>query len=133
MVRSTAATLAASIAAGLDLAEAARLANVAAGTVVVQDDLVGITTREILAGKLGAIAVEGVFDVAKEAGGGVTFAVGALAYWDETNKVAVATDGGGAHKLLGKVVLAAADDDAKVRVRLCPCAVPAESASSSGS
>jgi predicted RecA/RadA family phage recombinase len=109
------------------------VAYVAAGTVVVQDDLVGITTREILAGKLGAIAVEGVFDVAKEAGGGVTFAVGALAYWDETNKVAVATDGGGAHKLLGKVVLAAADGDAKVRVRLCPCAVPAENASSSGS
>jgi predicted RecA/RadA family phage recombinase len=109
------------------------VAYVAAGTVVVQGELVGITTREILAGKLGAIAVEGVFDVAKEAGGGVTFAVGALAYWDDTNKVAVATDGGGAHKLLGKVVKAAADGDATVSVRLCPCAVPAESASSSGS
>lgn len=107
-------------------------ANVAAGTVVVQNDLVGITTREIQAGELGAIAVEGVFDVAKEAGGGVTFAVGSLAYWDEINKVAVATDGGGAHKLLGKVVLAAADGDAKVRVRLCPCATSL-GASSSGS
>lgn len=108
------------------------VANVAAGTVVVQNDLVGITTREIPAGKLGAIAVEGVFDVAKEAGGGVTFAVGALAYWDEINKVAVATDDGGAHKLLGKVVKAAADGDALVRVRLCPCATSL-GASSSGS
>lgn len=108
-------------------------ADVSPGDVVVQSELVGVAKREIKASTLGALAVEGVFDVAKEADGGVTFAVGALAYWDETNKLAVATDGSGAHKLLGKVVLAAVDGDATVRVRLCPCSVPAtESPSSSG-
>lgn len=107
--------------------------NVAAGDVIVQGDLVGVAKTPIAAGQVGALAVEGVYDVAKEADIGVTFVGGALAYWDEANKVAVATNGGGAHKLLGKVVKAAADGDAMVRVRLCPCAVLTESASSSGS
>ncbi len=104
---------------------------VAAGDVVVQGDLVGIAKGDIPAGRLGALAVEGVYDVAKEADGGVTFTVGALAYWDSVNKVAVTDDGGGAYKLLGKVVKAAADGDALVRVRLCPCATSL-GASSSG-
>lgn len=109
------------------------VADVAAGDVVVQGDLIGVAKLDISAGRLGALALEGVFDVAKEADGGVTFAVGSLAYWDESSELAVATDGNGAHKLLGKVVLAAADGDATVRVRLCPCSVPAtESPSSSG-
>jgi len=96
------------------------VADVAPGDVVVQSDLIGIAKREIKANTLGALAVEGVFDVAKEAGGGVTFAVGDLAYWDDTNDVAVTTDGAGANKLLGKVVRAAADADATVRVKLTP-------------
>ena len=95
-------------------------ADVAPGDVVVQSDLVGVAKREIKASTLGALAVEGVFDFAKEAGGSVTFAVGDLAYWDDTNDVAVTTDGGGTNKLLGKVVLAAADGDANVRVKLTP-------------
>jgi len=94
------------------------VADVAPGDVVVQSDLVGIAKREIKADTLGALAVEGVFDVAKEAGGGVTFSTGDLAYWDDTNDVAVTTDGGGANKLLGKAVADAADADATVRVRL---------------
>ncbi len=94
------------------------VADVAPGDVVVQGDLVGVAAREIKAKSLGALAVEGVFDFAKEAGGGVTFAVGAIAYWDNTNNVAVATNGGGANKQLGKVTVAAADDDATVRVKL---------------
>jgi predicted RecA/RadA family phage recombinase len=93
-------------------------ADVAPGDVVVEGELVGVAAREIKANTLGALAVEGVFEFAKEAGGGVTFAVGALAYWDDTNDVAVATDGAGANKLLGKAVAAAADADAIVRVRL---------------
>jgi predicted RecA/RadA family phage recombinase len=92
--------------------------DVAAGQVVVQGELVGVAKTPIAANKLGAVAVEGVFDVAKEAGGGVTFSVGTIAYWDATNKVAVAADGGGANKRLGKVVKAAADADSDVRVRL---------------
>lgn len=95
-------------------------ADVTAGDVVVQGDLVGVAKQDIASGALGALAVEGVYDFAKESGGGVTFSVGALAYWDDTNDVAVATDGGGANKLIGKVIVAAVDADATVRVKLIP-------------
>jgi predicted RecA/RadA family phage recombinase len=109
-------------------------ADVTAGDVIVQGDLVGVAKLDIKASALGSLALMGVFDFAKEADVGVTFVAGALSYWDEANKVAVTSNGGGAHKLLGKVVVAAADGDATVRVRLCPCALPAaESGSSSGS
>lgn len=93
-------------------------ADVASGDVVVQSDLIGVAKREIKANTLGALAVTGVFDVAKEAGGGVTFSTGDKAYWDDANDVAVTTDGAGANKLLGKAVADAADGDATVRVRL---------------
>ena len=92
--------------------------DVSAGDVVVQGDLIGVAKLDISANALGALAVIGVFDVAKEGGTGVTFAIGDKVYWDDTNKVAVATDGAGANKLMGKAVLAAADADTTVRVRL---------------
>ena len=93
-------------------------ADVAAGDVVVQGDLIGVAKRPIAANTLGALAVSGVFDFAKQAGAGVTFSAGDKVYWDEANKVAVTTDGGGVNKLLGKAVRAAADNDTTVRVRL---------------
>lgn len=93
-------------------------ADVAAGVVVVQSDLVGITKRDVKANELGALAVAGVFDVAKAGGAAVTFAAGDKVYWDDANDLAVATDGAGANKLLGKAVAAAADADTEVRVRL---------------
>jgi len=92
--------------------------DVAAGDVVVEADLVGVAKRDIAADALGALAVTGVFDVAKEAGGGVTFAIGDKAYWDDANDVAVTGDGGGANKLLGHAVAAAVDGDVTVRIRL---------------
>lgn len=88
--------------------------NVAAGTVVVQGDLIGITTRAIAANVLGALSVSGVFDVAKNTG--VTYSAGAILYWDDTNNVVTTTASG--NKQLGKVVLAAASADTTVRVRL---------------
>ena len=94
------------------------VADVAAGTVVVQGDLIGIAKLDIKADTLGALAVVGVFDVAKESGGGVTFSVGQKAYWDDTNNLAVTTDGGGTNKYLGKAAVAAADADSSVRIRL---------------
>ena len=73
--------------------------------------------RPLAAGELGALAVDGVFDFAKEAGGGVTFTVGAIVYWDDTNNVpwrptapAQQADRQGRR--------AAADADTTVRVRL---------------
>jgi predicted RecA/RadA family phage recombinase len=94
------------------------VADTLSGTVVVLEDLVGVANLTIAAGKKGALRVAGVLDFAKEVSGGVTFAIGAKVYWDDTNKVAVATDGGGANKYVGKAIIAAVDADEYVRVRL---------------
>ena len=98
-------------------------ANVAAGDVVVQGDLVGVARSPITAGTLGSLAVEGIFDFAKAAGTGSGIAAGTKAYWDATAKVATATAQG--NKYLGQTVTAAADADVTVRVMLCACFVPA--------
>lgn len=92
--------------------------DVAAGEVIVASDLIGVAKTPIKANVLGALAVTGVFDLAKQAGGGVTFALGDKVYWDNTNNVAVATDGAGANKLFGKAVAAAANGASTVRARL---------------
>ncbi len=91
-------------------------ADVAAGDVVVQGDLVGVAKLDIAANTLGALAVDGVFDVPKASGGGTAIAAGAKVYWDATNKQATAT--ADANKYMGKTVKAAADADTTVRVRL---------------
>jgi len=91
-------------------------ADVAAGDVVVQQNLVGIAKLDIPADKLGALAVTGVFDFPKATGAGEAIGVGANAYWDETNQQATTTATG--NKLIGKTVAAAGDDDETVRVRL---------------
>jgi len=93
-------------------------ADVSAGDVVVQGDLLGITKLDIAAGALGALAVTGVFDVPKTAGVGEAIAAGVKVYWDVADGVAKEDAEAGANKYLGKTVLAAGDDDATVRVRL---------------
>ena len=91
--------------------------DVAAGTVVVQGNLVGIALQPIAANTKGALAVQGVFDVAKASA--TEFTAGANVYWNDTNNEAVTTDGGGgANKLLGKAVAAAESGAVLVRVRL---------------
>ena len=89
---------------------------VAAGQVVVQGDLVGVARTPIAANALGSLAVEGVFDFPKATGGGTALAAGASVYWDAGNSRATATSIG--NKSLGKVIRAAVDGDATVRVRL---------------
>jgi len=91
--------------------------DVSAGDVVVQGDLVGVAKLDIKANALGALAVSGVFDFPKASGdGGIS--AGAKCYWDDTNDVATASDGGGANKLIGKAVAAAGDTDTTVRIRM---------------
>jgi predicted RecA/RadA family phage recombinase len=90
-------------------------ADVAAGAVVVQGELVGVAKQPIKAGKLGALSVVGVFDFPVTSLTG--WAVGDLAYWDNTNKVATKTQTG--NKLLGKAVLVDSRPGSPyVRVRL---------------
>ena len=91
---------------------------VAAGDVVVLGDLIGIAKRPIDANAIGSLSVEGVFDVPKATGVGTAIAVGAIVYWDVADSEAKEDSETGANKLLGKVIAAAGDDDAKVRVRL---------------
>jgi len=90
-------------------------ADVAAGSIVVQGDLVGITKRDIKAGSLGSIAVEGVFDIPKDPALAIEFEAGTKVYVDEDGIVS-ADDVGTTY--LGKVVADAAATDSFVRVRL---------------
>lgn len=91
-------------------------ADVAAGAVVVQGDLVGVTRRAIPANTSGSLAVTGVFDFPKATGGGTAIAAGVNAYWNAAAQQATTTASG--NKLIGKTTRAAADADATVRVRL---------------
>lgn len=87
--------------------------DIAAGTVVVEGDLVGITKLDIPAGGLGALHVVGVYAVAK---GVNAITLGAKVYWDNTAKQATTTSTG--NKPLGLVVAEATADDSIVLVRL---------------
>lgn len=83
---------------------------VAAGEIVVQGKLVGITRLDIPAGTLGSLAVCGVFKVAK--GSSVTFAAGAEVYLEGGT---AATTG---DTKIGLAVADAAAGDAYVQVLL---------------
>ncbi|MCE9530358.1 MAG: DUF2190 family protein [Planctomycetes bacterium] len=89
-------------------------ADVAAGEVVVQGDLIGVTRSALAANLPGALAVRGVFDFAKNTG--VAYTAGQILYWDDTNNVSTATASG--NKQIGKVVRAAGATDTTVRIRL---------------
>jgi predicted RecA/RadA family phage recombinase len=86
----------------------------AAGEVVVQGDLVGITRTEIAANRLGSLALEGVFEFTKPSG--VALTVGQKAYWDATNQRVAGDSAVG--RLVGRVVKDAAATDTTVRVFL---------------
>lgn len=85
-----------------------------AGSVVVQGDLVGITKHDIKAGQLGAVSVEGVFEVTKDPTASIS--AGAKLYWDATNNQAVTVATG--NKLLGKAIESAGVNITSVRLRL---------------
>ena len=92
-------------------------ADVSAGDVVVQGELVGIAKLDIAAEALGALAVTGVFDLPKADGEGTALTVGTAVYWD-------AADGqvnvDPANPFFGFAIAAAADADTAVRVLLVP-------------
>ena len=91
-------------------------ADVAAGEVVVQGELVGVARQVILANALGALAISGVFKFAKD--NATAFAVGVLVYWDVADNEATEDADTGTNKLIGKTVLAAADTDTILLARL---------------
>jgi len=89
-------------------------ADVAAGDVVVQGDLVAVAKTAIKAGALGSLAVAGVFDFART--GGSVYTVGTILFWDDTANVVTATASG--NKQLGKTVKLSTPSEATARVRL---------------
>jgi len=93
-------------------------AAVAAGDVVVQGELIGIAKTPIAANALGALAVDGVYDLPKATGVSTAITAGALVYWDVADGEATTAADSGTNKLLGKTIAAAGDNDATVRVRL---------------
>jgi len=93
-------------------------ADVAAGQVVVQGELVGVAKIDIKANALGALAVTGVYDFPKATGASTAIAEGVDVYWDDAAKQATADSNSGANKRIGRSVIAASDDDTVVRVRM---------------
>lgn len=93
-------------------------ADVSAGDVVVQGELVGIANRDIPANTLGSLSVTGVFDLPKVGGPDRDIAAGADVYWDEANQVAMDDAASGANKKVGRAVRYAEMADVTVRVRL---------------
>ena len=99
--------------------------NVEAGSVIVIGSMVAIANLDIPAGRLGALAIEGVFDVVT--GNEAFSTVGTDVYWDATNEVATATATD--NTWMGKTVSTALSADPTVSVKLNQCFVyvaPAE-------
>lgn len=86
-------------------------AAVAAGDVVVLNDLVTVAPVAIAANKLGAVSVEGVWEMPKATG---AIGQGALVYWDATAGNVTTTSSG--NKRAGKAAAAAASADTSVKV-----------------
>ncbi len=92
-------------------------AAVTAGDVVVLQDLIGIAKVDIEANQLGALAVEGVFEMPKASGSETAILVGTKVYWNATASQVVSEDEG-THKYLGKAVATAGTGDDTVLIRL---------------
>ena len=88
---------------------------VAYGDVIVQGSCVGIALRDMLAGQPASLAIEGCFEFPKAASDG-GMAVGSIAYWDDSAKVATGTAGSNAY--IGKVETTAATSATVVRVQM---------------
>ncbi len=90
--------------------------DVAAGEVVVLDELIGVAKLDIPANALGALHVVGVFHFPKATGAGEGIAIGAKLFWDATNQVVTETVTGNVQ--IGRAVSTAGDSDTTVQVRL---------------
>lgn len=87
---------------------------VAAGDVVVEGSIVGVATAAIAANTLGAICVEGVFEMTKKASLAVT--AGDVVYWDATPGEITKTAADGEE--CGRAIADAAGADSTVLVKI---------------
>ncbi len=93
------------------------VADVAAGDVIDLGNFVGIATHPIAANIMGALAIEGVFDINKFTA--EVWAVGDIIYWDQGTLTATKTVGYSEAKI-GFAVRVALTGDATGRVKLWP-------------
>jgi len=100
---------------GETLTVAAPVGGVTSGQGVLIGDLFGVAAYTADATDDVEIQTTGVFDLTKQAGAGVTFAVGAVVYWDATNSRATAT---ATDQPIGVCVSAAVNSDTSVRTLL---------------
>ena len=91
-------------------------ADVTAGDVIAQNDMVAVAKVDIAANVKGALAIKGVFDVPKDTGSNTDIDAGEKVYWDDSGEVATTTSS--ANVYMGKAVVDADTDDETVRVRL---------------
>jgi predicted RecA/RadA family phage recombinase len=94
-------------------------AAVEAGAIVDLGELLGVAELAIGAGALGALAIEGEFNVVKSGSTGPVFAVGDAVFWDTVNSLAVRTGGAGC-LYLGTCTYAAGASETVVRTKLMP-------------
>lgn len=97
---------------------------VAAGEVVAINNLIGIATRSIPKGQLGAVDVEGCFDVVQTA---EIISAGDYVYWNANGDPVGGTEGTGAattteadNTFMGLALKTTAATDEKVTVKLAP-------------
>ena len=88
------------------------------GDVVVLAELVAVAEVDIAANTLGALAVTGIFDFNKTAGGGSAIAAGDVVFYDVAEGVAKEDAEAGANKRIGFCVASAADAATSVRCLL---------------
>lgn len=88
-------------------------AAVSAGDIVIQGTLVGVAARDIAAGALGSLQVNGIFSIAKNAG--QMFTAGSDVYLDLVDRKVDSLPG----VYLGKCVKAGASADTTLDVLLC--------------
>ncbi len=92
------------------------VADVAAGSVIVQGELIGISRRNLVANQPGQLHIAGAFRVPKATGGGTAAVVGSDIWWDAAQQIAVASVGPNGNKYFGKCAEAASDADATLKV-----------------
>jgi len=89
-------------------------ATASSGDGVLVNNLFGVASGKAAIGDPLLLVTTGVFDMPKVSAN--TFAVGAVVYWDDTNKVITSTASG--NMRVGLAVTAAANPSASVHVRL---------------
>ena len=84
------------------------------GQVVSLTNIVGVALNDIASGAVGAVALEGVFEM--PAASGITAAIGDKLYWDDTNNLLTTTSTGNA--VAGVTLTAKATAAANVYLKL---------------